>query len=96
LDPALERGGFGFPLGSIRAAEGGKSGVTSMETPEKQTTTLGTALLFTNLGLPIAGAYFCFFKVFPLHIVIESFCIAFVLLNLYLLIAFKIWGSKPK
>jgi len=67
-----------------------------MGTPEKQTTTLGAALLFTNLGLPIVGAYFYFFKVFPLQIVIESFVIGFVVLNVYLLVAFKIWGSKPK
>jgi hypothetical protein len=66
-----------------------------METPEKQTT-LGTALLFTNIGLPLAGAYFYFSKVFPLHIVIESFGIAFVVLNVYLLIAFKIWGAQSK
>jgi hypothetical protein len=66
-----------------------------MGTPEKQTS-LGTALLFTNIGLPIAGACFYFLKIFPLNIVIESFGIAFVLLNVYLLAAFKIWGSKSK
>jgi hypothetical protein len=66
-----------------------------METPEKQTT-LGTALLFTNIGLPIVGAFFYLFKIFPLHIVIESIGTAFVLLNVYLLIAFKIWGSNSK
>jgi hypothetical protein len=66
-----------------------------METPEKQTT-LGAALLFTNIGLPIVGAYFYFFKIFPLHIVIETMCIAFVVLNVYYLIAFKVWGSRSK
>lgn len=66
-----------------------------MKTPERQTT-LGTALLFTNIGLPIAAAYFYFFKIFPLHIVVESISIAFVVLNVYYLIAFKIWGSKSK
>jgi hypothetical protein len=59
-------------------------------------TTLGTALLFTNVGLPIVGAYFYFFKIFPLHIVIESTVIEFVVLNVYLVIAFKIWGSQSK
>jgi hypothetical protein len=67
-----------------------------MGTLQKHTTTLGKALLFTNLGLPILGAYFYFFKVFPLNIVIEGFVIEFIILSVYLLIAFKIWGSKPK
>jgi hypothetical protein len=82
-------------LGEAYEQQGGKSGVTSMETPEKQTT-LGTALLVTNIVLPIVGAYFYFFKTFTLHIVIESIGTAFVVLNAYLLIAFKIWGSNSK
>jgi len=81
--------------GILRAAEGEKSSVTRMGTPEKQTT-LGTALLFTNIGLPIVGACFCFFKIFPLPIVVETFVITFVVLNAYFLIAFKLWGSKSK
>ena len=66
-----------------------------MKTPEKQTT-LGTALLFTNIGLPIAASYFYFFKIFPLHIVSETIGITFVVLNVYYLIGFEIWGSKSK
>ncbi len=62
---------------------------------EKQMT-LGTALLITNIGLPLVAAYFYFFRVFPLRIIIESCGTVFVLLNVYYLIAFKIWGSKPK
>ena len=62
---------------------------------EKQIT-LGTALLITNIGLPLLAAYSYFFKIFPLRIIIESCGIAFVFLNVYYLLAFKIWGSKPK
>jgi len=66
-----------------------------MQTPEKQTT-LGTALLYTNIGLPIMAACSYFFKIFPLDIAIKTFVSVFVVLNVYYLIAFKIWGSKPK
>jgi len=37
-----------------------------------------------------------FFKIFPLDIAIKTFVSVFVVLNVYYLIAFKIWGSKPK
>ena len=63
--------------------------------PPKQTT-LGTALLITNVGLPIVAAYLYFFKRTPRLIVIETLVVTFVVLNLYYLIAFKIWGEKPK
>jgi len=66
-----------------------------MKNEEKQAT-LGTALLYTNIGLPIVGAYFYFSKTFPLRIAIETIVIAFVVLNVYYLIAFKVWGSKSK
>jgi hypothetical protein len=66
-----------------------------MGTPENKIT-LGTALLYTNVGLPIVGAYFYFFKIFPLDIVIETIVIALVLLNVYFLVAFRVWGSKPQ
>lgn len=66
-----------------------------METPEKQVT-LGRALLVTNVCLPLAAAYLYFLKKMPLHIVIESTSITFVVLNVYYLIAFRIWGSKSK
>jgi hypothetical protein len=66
-----------------------------MKAPEKQTT-LGTALLYTNIGLPIVGAFFYFSKILPFRIAIETLGIAFVILNVYYLIAFKIWGSNSK
>jgi len=66
-----------------------------MATPEKQTT-LASALIITNIGLPIVAAYFYFFKLFPLRLVIETVGITFVVLNVYYMIAFKVWGSKSK
>jgi hypothetical protein len=66
-----------------------------MKPPEKQPT-LGTALLYSNIGLPIAGAYFYFSKTFSARIAIEAIVITFVVLNVYYLIAFKVWGSKSK
>ncbi|MGB6677324.1 MAG: hypothetical protein WBE44_11580 [Terriglobales bacterium] len=66
-----------------------------MEIPEKQTT-LGSALLITNIGLPIVAANFYFFKIFPPRVVIESIGVAFVVLNVYYVIAFKAWGSRSK
>jgi hypothetical protein len=85
----------GFPLSCCHAGERGKIGVTRMELPENQTT-LGTALLYTNIGLPIVCAccYFC--KIFPLNIAVETFVVTFVVLNAYYLVAFKIWGSNSK
>jgi len=67
-----------------------------MEKGIPKQSTLGTALLVTNIGLPIIAAYLYFFKKMPRSIVIESLVVTFVVLNAYYLIAFKIWGEKPK
>jgi hypothetical protein len=63
-----------------------------MGEPVEKTGTLGQALL-GNLVLPFAGAYL-YYKGTPLHTVLMSGGITFVVLNVYLLIAFKVWGGK--
>jgi len=66
-----------------------------MPKSEKRTT-LGAALLATNIGLPIMASYMYFFWKWPRGLVIETFVVTFVVLNVYYLIAFKVWGQKPK
>jgi hypothetical protein len=63
-----------------------------MGKPPEKTATLGQALL-GNIVLPFAGAYL-YYKGTPLHIVLMSCGITFVVLNVYLLIAVKVWGGK--
>ena len=67
-----------------------------MEKQAPKQTTLGTAFLITNLVLPIGGAYLYFVKGMPRLTVIEGLVVACVILNAYYLIAFKVWGEKPK
>jgi hypothetical protein len=64
-----------------------------MTKPTQRTVTLGQALLFSNVTLPLAGAYLYYKGTSP-RIVLVSCGIAFVVLNFYFLIAFKVWGQK--
>ena len=57
-----------------------------------RTITLGQALL-GNVVLPFVGAYL-YFKGTPLKIVLEAGSITFVVLNVYFLVAFKVWGQN--
>ena len=59
----------------------------------EKTVTLGQTLLFSNMALPLGGAYL-YHKGTSLHIVLASCGITFVILNVYFLFAFKVWGGK--
>jgi hypothetical protein len=67
-----------------------------MEPPEKQAM-LRRLRLATNIALmPILAVHFYFLRRPPFHVFIESIAVAFVVVNVYYLIALKIWGSKSK
>jgi len=46
--------------------------------------------------MPILAVHFYFLRRPPFHVFIESVAVAFVVVNVYYLIALKIWGSKSK
>ena len=67
-----------------------------MKTSEKQTM-LCKLRLFTNTAfIPLVAVPFYFLRKPPLHVFVESIAVAFVVMNVYYLIVFKIWGLKSK
>ncbi len=67
-----------------------------MKTSEKQTM-LRKLRLFTNTALmPLVAVHFYFLRKPPLYVFVESVAVAFVVVNVYYLMVFKIWGLKSK
>ena len=64
-----------------------------MNVNPQKTITLGQALC-GNLVLPLVAAYL-YYAGTPLKIVLISSAITGVLLNIYFVLAFKIWGKNP-
>ena len=53
--------------------------------------------LFTNTAfIPLVAVPFYFLRKPPLYAFVKSVAVAFVVLNVYYLIVFKIWGLKSK
>jgi hypothetical protein len=46
--------------------------------------------------MPLAAVHFYFLRKPPLHFFVESVAVAFVVVNVYYLIVFKVWGSDSK
>jgi len=46
--------------------------------------------------MPLVAVHFYFLRKPPLYVFVESVAVAFVVVNVYYLMVFKIWGLKSK